>query len=194
MMRKKVILAFSILIVLVLLIPLVQMMTFSATTEGKMVVDKPIEAPYLQPSEKKIRLVFFGYVGCTKVCTPILQQISELYRSKEFEPLHSSTQMVFVNLMPEIPSEQAQSFAKSFHHDFSGVYLTPQELMSIDRTLGVFFAKSLSEEGEIDHSDHFYLIVTDKEGDMILKNIYSTHPINRSVIVKDIQKILNDIE
>lgn len=191
-MNKKVVLGFTLFIAVLILIPLMQMMIFSNTTTGKIVINQPIEAEYLQNSEHSIHLLFFGYVGCAKVCTPILEHISELYTSQEFAPIRSETEIIFVNLMPDISSEQVQLFAGAFHKDFKGVYLNSKEIMSIDRNLGVFFADSLTEEGEIDHSDHIYLIATNENGEKVLKNIYSTHPINHSIIIQDIQKLVNE--
>lgn len=191
-MDKKVVLGFIFFIGLLVLIPLIQMFTFSNTTEGKIIIDQPIEADYLKDSESKIYLVFFGYVGCTKVCTPILQQIGELYGSPMFTPIRSKVGIRFINLLPDIPLNQIQDFAQSFHPDIKGIYLDSKNLMELDRKLGVFFADSLLEDGEIDHSDHIYLITVDAKGDVILKNIYSTHPINENLIVHDIQKLLNE--
>jgi protein SCO1/2 len=190
-MNKKVVLGFAFFIAVLILIPLLQMVMFSNSTSGKIMVNQPIEALYLKNSDHSVQLLFFGYVGCTKVCTPVLQHLSELYDSQEFAPYRSKTEVVFVNLMPDISSDQVQYFAKSFHKDFKGVYLNSKEIMTIDRKMGVFFADSLSQNGEIDHSDHLYLITTDEKGEKILKNIYTTHPINKALITQDIQKLVS---
>lgn len=192
-MNKKIILAVTLFISIFVVIPLIMIMLFSQQTYGgKMVINRDIDAPYLENTKKEINLVFFGYVGCTKVCSPILQQIGDFYTSKAFKPLKPYVGVSFVNLMPELSSEQPNLFARSFNPDFEGIYLNQKELMKIDRSLNLFFSKSLSEEGEIDHSDHLYLVEREKSGIVVLKNIYSTHPINRLLIRKDIQKLLSE--
>lgn len=191
-MNKKIILAVTFFVLLLVAVPLVQSLFFAHQTVGRIMIDQPIDAPYLKDSKKELTLVFFGYVGCMRVCTPILYQLDDFYDSSIFASLKPFVGVTFVNLMPEVGVDQPQSFAHSFNPQFEGVYLTQKELMGIDREFGVFFSKSLSEKGEIDHSDHIYLIERKKNGIVVLKNIYTTHPINRALIVSDIQKLVNE--
>ncbi|MDP3465306.1 MAG: SCO family protein [Sulfuricurvum sp.] len=191
-MNKKIILAIIFFILLLVIFPFVQTFFFSQQTSGKIVIDQPIDAPYLQHPKKDLTLVFFGYVGCTKVCTPILHQVDDFYDSPSFAPLKPFVGFSFVNLMPEIAPDQPKAFAQSFNPAFDGVYLTQKELMGIDRDFSLFFSKSLADSGEIDHSDHLYLIETQQSGTVVLKNIYTTHPINKSLIIADIYTYLNE--
>lgn len=191
-MNKKVILAITLFVVLLVAVPFLQALFFAQQTAGKIIINQPITAPYLKETKKDLTLVFFGYVGCVRVCTPILHQLDDFYDSSSFAPLKPFVGVTFVNLMPELGMNQPQLFAESFNFQFEGVYLTQKELMGIDREFSVFFSKSLSKEGEIDHSDHLYLIEREKSGIVVLKNIYMTHPLNRGLIVSDIQKLLNE--
>lgn len=192
-MNKKILLAVTLFVFLLFAIPMMQILFFSQQTAGgKIEIDRTIEAPYLSPLKNEFTLLFFGYVGCTKICTPILQEMGKLYDSKEFQPLKPYVGVTFVNLMPEVTPEQPREFAHSFNPDFHGVYLNQQTLMSLDRTFNVFFSKSLSDKGEIDHSDSIYLLYRGKEGKIVLKNIYATHPLNKSQIVSDIQQLKSE--
>lgn len=173
---------------------MMQFFIFAQNTNGKITVNKRIEAPYLSENKKKYLLMFFGYVGCVKVCTPILHQLGDFYGSAQFAPLKPYVGFSFVNLMPELEPDQPDFFAKSFNSDFKGVYLDQKELMQIDRQFSLFFAKSISDPGEIDHSDHLYLMERQKGGELILKNIYSTHPVNGKMIIADIRKLQEEAE
>lgn len=186
-MNKKIILAVSFFIILLIVLPFAQTLIFSQQTSGKMSIENAIEAPYLTSMEKDLTLVFFGYVGCVKVCTPILYQLDDLYDSHEFAPVKPFVGFAFVNLMPEVQPDQPKAFAKSFNPDFDGIYLTQKELMGIDRDFSLFFSKSLADSTEIDHSDHIYLIEKENNGIVILKNIYTTHPLNKDQIIADIK-------
>lgn len=186
-MNKKIILAVTFFIILLIVLPFVQTLIFSKQTSGKMSIEHSIEAPYLRSMEKDLTLVFFGYVGCVKVCTPILYQLDDLYDSREFAPIKPFVGVVFVNLMPEVQPDQPKAFAKSFNPDFDGIYLTQRELMGIDRDFSLFFSKSLADSTQIDHSDHIYLIEKEKNGIVILKNIYTAHPLNKDQIITDIK-------
>lgn len=191
-MNKKIILAVVLFILLLAVVPFLQAWFFTQHTSGKTIVDKPINAPYLKNTKKDLTLVFYGYVGCVRVCTPILHQLDDFYDSPSFAPLKPFVGVAFVNLMPELGVNQPQAFAESFNPDFEGIYLTHKGIMNIDRELQVFFSKSLSEKGEMDHSEHLYLIEREKSGIVVLKNIYTTHPINRALIIEDIQKLLSE--
>lgn len=167
-------------------VPLILSAVFSKQTQGKIEVNEHIEAPYLLGGSQELQLVFFGYVGCTKVCTPILQQLSSFYDSAPFASLKPHVGFTFVNLMPEVEPDQPQMFAESFNPAFRGVYLTQRQLMNIDRDFSVFFSKSISEAGEINHSDNVYLVHKEKSGKLQLINIYMTHPFKKEMLIEDI--------
>ena len=177
-------------IFLVIGIPLILSLFFTSRTNGKIVINERIEAPYLNNNGKDLQLVFYGYVGCTKVCAPMLHDLSVFYDSAEFSPLKPFVGFSFVNLMPQIKPDQPDVFAKSFNPLFNGIYLTQKEIMTIDREFGLFFSRRLSEPDEIDHSDYLYLVQRQENGDLILLNIYMTHPLNSKSLVTDIQHYL----
>ncbi len=190
-MNKKIILAVVFFIILLMAIPLFQAFLFTHQTSGKIIVEKQVDNSFFKHPSKNLSLVFFGYVGCTKVCTPILYQLDSFYDSAEFSPLKPFVGVSFVNLMPDVQPDQPKAFAQSFNPNFEGIYLEQKELMGIDREFNLFFSKSLSEPSEIDHSDHLYLI-EQKNGVVVLKYIYSTHPINRELIISDIKRTLSE--
>lgn len=193
MMPKKAVLAILLLILFGMGAPLIFSAFFSTQVQGKIVVNRPIDAPYLQDGTQQLQLVFFGYVGCTKVCTPILQEMSSFYNSESFASLKPYVAFTFVNLMPEVESDQPQTFAESFNRDFRGVYLTQRQLMNIDRDFSLFFSKSISEAGEINHSDYLYLVHRDKNGALKLINIYMTHPLRQEMLIEDIHRYRKEI-
>jgi len=193
-MNKKIILAVIFFLFLVIAVPLLQSLFFTQQTSGKMVIEQRIDAPYLQKSDKDFILVFFGYVGCVKVCTPVLHELSDFYESKGFAPIKPFVTFSFINLIPELESNQPEMFAKSFNPEFNGIYLSQKELMTVDRQFALFFSKSLRDVEEIDHSDHLYLIERQKNGLLILKNIYTMHPLNKDIIIKDILELQKDRE
>ena len=149
-----------------------------------MEINEEIKADFIK-SDKKIILLFFGYVGCSDVCTPILYELNNLYNSKEFKDIKKDVEILFVNLTPEVELFQPDLFAKYFNDDFNGIYLSKKETLNIDRNFGVFFSKDLTEETELNHTDHIYLIDNSLERKM-LKTIYTSHPLNKIKIINDI--------
>lgn len=172
---------------LFLIAPFTLSFFFSSSTNGTIKVDKTIEADFINSSKKHI-LIFFGYVGCADVCTPALEKLNELYESEEFSAIKDSTDIIFVNLTPKIEASQANAFAKSFNQQFKGIYLSNKEILSIDRTFGLYFAKKLSKKNEINHTDYLYLIQNNKDS-KILKTIYSIHPLHIKNVSNDIIKL-----
>jgi protein SCO1 len=167
-------------------LPLTFSLFFATQSGGKIEIDEPIDAPYLRSVQSDTMLVYFGYVGCAKICTPILDHLAQLNRKLEGSAATEEVGIVFVNLRPEVEPEQADAFARGFDPDFEGIYLTRSQLMNLDRELGVFFSAALGDETEINHSDHLYLIRREG-GKTILKAIYPTHPIDQERIRLDLE-------
>jgi len=160
-------------------------------SENLTYAETPVQADYLQKGTKEYKLVFYGYVGCIKICSPVLDNLAKFYTSDAFSPYREQVDPVFVNLMPELSKEQPDLFAKTFHKDFHGVYLDEKQLLSLDKELSVFFTRKTGEEFEIDHSDFVYLLRQTKKGELRLINIYHTHPLQEEMILKELSKALS---
>jgi len=154
--------------------------------KAKSVYEKPISANYLHVSLKEYLLVFYGYVGCVKVCTPVLDNLNHFYSSDAFSKFEPFVDLVFVNLLPDVSKDQPNQFAKVFNSKFIGVYLTQKEIMNIDKELNLYLNNRVDDRFEIDHSDHLYLIKREKNGTLTLINTYTTHPLNQNLILEDL--------
>jgi len=174
----------SVFFIFFLSIPFLQSLLFSSKQKGSIEVDKIIKADFIK-SDKKMVLLFFGYVGCVDVCTPFLTDFSTFYDSKEFAVIKDDVDILFVNLTPEIAEFQADLFAKYFNEKFKGIYLSKKELFSIDRNFSMFFSQSLSDKSELNHTDYLYLIKNTKQR-LLLKNLYSIHPLEKEKLINDI--------
>lgn len=186
---------FAVILVLsvIVTIPFIQALFFTQQTKGKIEINEVIDAQYLAISKKEYTLVFFGYVGCAHVCTPVLKNLSDFYGSTAFSTLRPFVDLTFINLRPEVEPNQPEVFAKSFNTNFKGVYLTRKQLMSIDKELNVYFSKQLGNTSELDHSDHIYLVKHERNGTLTLKNIYTTHPFNAKVVIHDLTEFIKGV-
>lgn len=173
--------------VFLLFIPLLQSLFFQNSTNGKISIDREIEIPFLPYSDKKFSLIFFGYYGCGDVCTPFLQKLSTIYDSEDFDIYRREVDIYFINLNPEVKKHNPDEFAKYFNKDFKGIYLTRDEIMSIDRGFGLYHTTSLTNKGEINHTDNLYLIERDGKK-LKLKEIYFSKALNSNGLTKNIKR------
>ncbi len=181
------------LFILVLIIPMVQslLLTQSNALNGKIEVNEIIEAPFLKEFEKETIIMFFGYVGCTDVCIPLLNQIKTMYEEKGFKKFHSSTDIIFVNLIPGINPEAATKFAQAFNKNFKGVHLKQAQLMTIERNFRLFFSQNILDKNKLNHTDYIYLLKRQANGQVILNNIYTSHPFKTSDLINDLLQLEN---
>lgn len=175
---------YILLLLFFIAVPLFQSLIFSSNSKGTIYIDKKVTAPFIK-SDKENIIIYFGYVGCADICTPFLYKLADLYESDDFKTLKENTDVFFVNLTPKIAPDQADLFAKFFHKEFKGIYLSRKELLSLDRTFAVFFSDDLQDSTELNHTDYLYLI-KNKSKIKVLKSIYFTHPLRCEKIINDI--------
>jgi len=173
-------------ILLVLAFSMSASFLFAQDMKHKTLFEKPINAKYLNVGKKDYILVFYGYVGCIKVCSPVLYDLNRFYSSDSFSKFEPFVDLIFVNLLPNVSKELPDQFAKSFNPKFIGVYLTQKEITGIDKELNLYLDSRADEPFEIDHSDHVYLIKREKNGTFTLVNTYITHPLNQSLILDNL--------
>lgn len=143
-----------------------------------------ITPPFLKNEHAQAVFLYFGYVGCTTICIPTLNEIAPMYNR-----LHAqfpSLSFYFVNLNSEQPSDWAESFAKSFHPDFHGIYTTKTERQKLKKDFDLVV--TANNQG-IGHTSHLYLMIQ-KGNHYTLKRIYTTHPYYEHQIEHDLQKLL----
>lgn len=189
--NKNFILVGGIFIFFLLIIPLTQSFVFTTSTikNSKIIINKEVDATFLKNIDKENIVLFFGYVGCTDVCTPILEELGAIFSSNKAN-LKDSTAVVFVNLTSEISHEQPQLFASFFNENFIGLHLDKKDLYAVDRKFNLFYSAGINDKDELSHSDFIYLLKKQSADKAILKNIYMTHPLNSKELIKDIKSIL----
>lgn len=181
----------AILIVSILLFPILVTISptfFSKSVARRTVVDKPINLEKVLDTNKSVELIFFGYVGCQYICTPRLEAIASWYERYEKK---DALQVRFINLSALEDTSLANSFAQAFHSSFIGTYLPPHELREYTKNFEVYFAKSLFDEGEMDHSTNLYLLQRNSN-EKILKYVYTAYPFDFKMIAQDIKELVNE--
>ena len=176
------------LILPLLLIVIIILISFSgnfSNSIGLLEVNKKIESKIFDKYKNKYIFVFFGYVGCSDICTPRLNELSPIYQKLVEDGL--DLQVVFVNMIELKDKEQPYLFASSFNKNFDGIYLQKDELTKIQREFDIFNIPSLLEDGEYDHTSFLFVLKKQLDG-YNLKRIYTHVPFDKKTIIEDIKK------
>ena len=175
-------------IFLIITIVLVMFAGNFSSIGSKVELNKKIQAKIFDKYESEFVFVFFGYVGCADICTPRLEELSniqiELKNRVEIET-------VFVNLTKLQDHELPQLFASTFNKEFNGVYLNSEELREVKSEFGIYGASSLMSDEEFDHTSFLFLLqkIDDR---FYLKRIYTHVPFSKEIIIEDVIGNLND--
>lgn len=185
MSRKKII--FGILLILITFSTLV--ITFipslySNNSAGKIYKEVETNFNFLNNEKKTHVLLYFGYVGCTTICPPALNEISQIYEKLD----KNKFTVYFINLQINTPKENVDQFAKVFHKDFKGIYLNKKEISEIISKLNVRYLPSMIDNNEIDHSGFLHYLKKNN-GNFFQKFIYTTRPFDIEYIIKDLESI-----
>lgn len=138
-----------------------------------------IEPWFLKEENSKVVLIYFGYVGCTSICIPTMNEFAPTY--EEILRKGKNVPLYFVNLNPNQPKEWVEPFAQSFHPNFKGIWTSWDQTDKLEHD----FNLAMSGEEEISHSSNLYLMVRE-EGEYVLRRIYTTHPYPIEHILDDI--------
>jgi protein SCO1 len=147
-------------------------------SERRMIVD----FPFLKEEKSDVILVYFGYVGCTRVCSPALNDLAQIYREALDKGVKNPPSLWFVNMTPQMDALSVQSWAEHFDKGFKSYAPNEKELQVMVETLNLVYTQ-LGAEAE--HMPYAYLIRKTSSG-YELVYIYTSSPYNRALILNDI--------
>ena len=183
---KKIFGVFLLLFAFSLIILIGMPQLYMGKDAGKITKEDSLALEFLKDEKAKVVLLYFGYAGCETICTPALQEITQIYEKVNSKNLS----VYFINLLESTPEDVVLSFAKYFHEDFHGIYLNSKQLQKLQNEINITFTKSPISQGELNHAGHLYLLQKDDKT-YKQKFIYTTKPYNTKLILEDIQRNLN---
>lgn len=157
---------------------------FSESKQGKVVMDEEISLPFIIEKNKKVVLIYFGYLGCQTICTPSLKEIAEIYKEVD-----KADDVVFYFIDISKESGDLDAFVHYFHQDFRGLHLSHESRQTLMKDLRAYSSDSLRGDGEMSHTGYLYLIGQEQKK-FSLRAMYFTRPFDIKSIVKDIKKEL----
>lgn len=147
-------------------------------------MDERVHSEAINRNDEKVLLVFFGYAGCVDICTPRMEEVAKIYRDL---PQNSDVGVLFVNLLPLEDQNVADSFAKHFDKSFTGFYPGEIELRRLREEFNIYFARSLMEKDEYDHTSFLFILVKEADG-YHLKGIYTRVPFDKEMVLADVRR------
>ena len=157
---------------------------YAQNKAGKIDKEVDVNFSFLKKEKSPYVLLYFGYVGCTTVCGPSLEEINEIYKNLD----NKKFSFYFINLLENTQKQNVELFAKSFNEKFKGVYLEKKELKSVIETLRVKVLPSLVDKYELDHSSFLYVLKKHKDAYKQI-SIYTARPFKKQIIINDLKNI-----
>ena len=175
-------------IAILLFILILALGSYFSPKGGRIILNKEIHAPFLdEVTQKDELLLFFGYVGCTDVCSPFLNQMHNLLDHKELEEKRKKIDLVFINLLFDMPMEEAKAFAHIFDKNFIGINVDKAVLSKLQQDFKLYFSTSLFDKSVINHTDYLYALKRgSKKGSWIIKAFYFTKPLNEKALTEQL--------
>jgi protein SCO1/2 len=164
--------------------------TFFTKGVSRLSTDKEVNLPFILNGDKDIELIFFGYAGCSDICTPRLYAINNFYNTLNSK-IKEKVIVKFLDISTPYDETLPSRFAQFFNPDFQGVYLAKDVLRDYTKAFNVFFSKSLLDETEYDHTTNLYLLKRNKNT-KVIRYIYSAYPYDFKQITLDIEELINE--
>jgi len=172
--------------ILFIFIALIMLFPFTASLLDKQFsfieVNSSPKTPWFLKEEKaKVVLLYFGYVGCSTICDPRLEELTKLY--KEFDKMGVEVPLYFVNLKASQEEKWVKNYASSFHKNFHGVYANENQIDQLNESFNLSLSKGVSE---LSHTSNLFLMLKEDKK-YVLKYIFTTRPYNPDKLFKVIQ-------
>ncbi|MFC2073830.1 SCO family protein [Campylobacterota bacterium] len=189
-MQKKLLSFVLILLVITLSALVVILPTFFTKGLSRVELQQDFQLDLILDKESDIELIFFGYAGCVNICTPRLESLGRWYSTL---PLETQERVGLKLLDLSVPQNRdlPDDFVKAFHEKFEGVFLDKDIIRVYTKAFSVYFATSMLDSSEVDHTAHLYLVKRGKE-EKQLRFIYTAFPYDFKQIQSDIQELLNE--
>lgn len=171
--------------ILIMIIP-----TFFTKGISRVTLNKEMNLPLILNDDKDVKILFFGYSGCSDICTPRLQSLDIFYEALDAD-IREKVGVEFLDISVPNDSELPSRFAEFFNPNFKGIYLSSDVLREYTKAFDVYFSKSLIDETEYDHTANIY-ILKKSQNKKELRYIYNSYPYDFKQINLDIRGLLNE--
>lgn len=189
-MKKKLLPASMLILVVMVSILIMVIPTFFTKGISRVTLNKEVNLPLILNDDKDVKLLFFGYSGCTDICTPRLQSLNTFFKTLDPD-IKQKVGLEFLDISVPYDEELPSRFAQFFNPNFKGIFLSSNIVREYTRMFDVFFSQSLMDEAEYDHTANIY-ILKKSQNKKELRYIYNSYPYDFKQINSDIRGLLNE--
>ena len=189
-MKKKLQSASILILVVIVSVLIMVIPTFFTKGISRVSLNKEVNLPLILDDEREVKLLFFGYSGCSDICTPRLQSINTFFEGLDSN-MKEQIGVEFLDISVPDDSNLPSRFAEYFNPSFKGIYLNKEVLREYTKPFDVYFSQSLFNNSEYDHTANIY-IVKKTQNKKELRYIYNSYPYDFKQIILDIRGLLNE--
>lgn len=147
--------------------------------------NKSLSKEYLNYFSDGYTILYVGYTGCTTVCMPRLNELSNVQRVLN-DRGYKNIEYLFLDLR-EFKKQDSEDFLKAFYGKFNVLFLKENLKKKFLRELEFYFSKSLWNSNEFEHTSYLYLIKKQKDN-LQLNGVVMQYPFLNDTTIEFIQK------
>ena len=132
------------------------------------------EAAFLETSNNKVEVVYFGYVDCAFICPTSLYTLGKAIDEILIDEPGFELGAFFVDVNAEAQIQRADEYSKYFSENIAGVNLNSTELDNLRTLFGITVIDTKREMDRIIHTDHFFIFKQEVTGWEIAKILPNT--------------------
>lgn len=151
----------AVLLAGMVLLPVALIVGFSYTGSSHPIENRVLQNDgFLDHSENKVEVVFFGFPGCATVCPASLSKLSSVLESPDLADSGSSVGAVFINVNQQLESGSvtADSYSRSFSDKIRGFNEGMKSYQSLSREFALRVYSNRTQGSQISHTDHFFVL------------------------------------
>lgn len=189
-MKKKLLPASMLILVVAVSILIMIIPTFFTKGISRVTLNKEVNLPLILNDDKDVKLLFFGYSGCSDICTPRLQSLNNFFETLDAD-MKKKVGVEFLDISVPNDNDLPSRFAEFFNPNFKGIHLADNVLREYTKAFHVYFSQSLIDKAEYDHTANIY-ILKKTQNKKELRYIYNSYPYDFKQINLDIKGLLNE--
>ncbi|MCW8837186.1 MAG: SCO family protein [Thiovulaceae bacterium] len=189
-MNKKLLATILLSLVLITSLLVIILPTIFTKNISRIKLNKSIDLELILNDEKDIKIIFFGYSSCSDICSHRLEMLGKFYSTLD-EKIKKRVGVEFLDISSPSDMTLPNRFAKYFNNEFKGIYLDKKVMRNYTKEFNVYFAQSLLDKSEYNHTTNIYLVK--KNNNLkLLKYIYNSYPYDFEQMNLDIVSLLNE--